>query len=77
MADRRAPWWFWTYLVASFVIGVGAIVASLSDPDPWWSWLPHLLQAVSLVAFALFFVAVGPLPRRRRQRLKKRSLPPL
>ncbi|WP_405837031.1 hypothetical protein [Streptomyces sp. NBC_01518] len=76
MADRRAPWLFLTCMVAVFLVGVATIVASLLDPDPWWSWLPHLLQAVSLVAVALFFV-VAVVPRRRRRGVRKRSLPPL
>ncbi|MBK3577557.1 hypothetical protein JHN63_27915 [Streptomyces sp. MBT65] len=76
MADRRAPWWFWTYLVASFLIGVAVIVMVLLDHEPWWFRLAHLVQAVILVAIAVFFyLALGPL--RRRRRVKKRSLPPL
>ncbi|MEV7386334.1 MULTISPECIES: hypothetical protein [unclassified Streptomyces] len=75
MADRRAPWWLWAYMAASFLSGVNAIVASLLDRDPWWSWLPHLLVGLVLVFFAVFlFVAVGRSPQRG---LKKRGLPPL
>ncbi|WP_406130402.1 hypothetical protein [Streptomyces sp. NBC_00989] len=76
VAGSRASWWFWTYVVASFLIGAAVIVTALLDHEPWWSLLPHLLLALLMVAFALYlFVAVGP--RRRRQRVKKRSLPPL
>lgn len=75
MANRRAPWWFRTYTAASFVIGVSVIVASVLDHDPWWSWLPHLLLGVGLVALAIFlFVAVG---HSRQRKMKKRSLPPV
>ncbi|WP_405995204.1 hypothetical protein [Streptomyces sp. NBC_00986] len=76
MAERRVPWWLWTWVVVFSCVGVATIVATVTDGDPGWSWFPHLLQGVSLVAFAVFFyVVVGPL--RRRRRAKKRSLPPL
>ncbi|MER5790845.1 hypothetical protein [Streptomyces sp. NPDC001980] len=75
MTDRRAPWWLWACMAASFLLGVNGIAAPLLDPEPWWSWLPHLLLGVVLVVNAgVLFAEARRNPRRR---WKKRSLPPL
>ncbi|MEV0486816.1 hypothetical protein AB0I69_40250 [Streptomyces sp. NPDC050508] len=75
MVDSRARWRLRACAVALLLLGGGTIVASLQDSDPWWSWLPHLWQGVLSVALGLLLFAAGG--RRRRWRVKKRSLPPL
>ncbi|SEE74702.1 hypothetical protein [Streptomyces sp. Ag109_O5-10] len=76
MADRRAPWWLWAFMAASFLLGLNGIAAPLLNPHPWWSWLPHLLLGVVLVVNAGFLFAEVRQGRRRRWK-KKHSLPPL
>jgi hypothetical protein len=75
MANRRGPWWFWAWTAGTLFVGVAVIVASLLDHDPWWSWLPHLLQGVGLVPLAVFLFAA--VDHSRQRKLKKRSHPPL
>ncbi|MFG2956306.1 hypothetical protein ACGF5O_21605 [Streptomyces sp. NPDC048291] len=75
MSDRRAPWRLWACTAALFLFGINAIVALLLDPGPWWSWVPHLLLGMLLVANAAVLFAEARRNPRRRQ--KKRSLPPL